>query len=234
MVSIALISRVVFFIMDGFEMVPMGSSSGKMVVVLSMIGVGMCTILIGTYLMTNELLREDIARIAEQDSLTGIPNRRALMDRSRKLVEMAAKKRESLMVLMCDIDHFKKINDTFGHAEGDRTIKDVANIVASICSRLDPEKAAIGRYGGEEFCVVTRGMSDSQAEAFSKTLVEMTRRADRRDDRPKVTMSAGAVLFNSASRHSRELLESALKTADDALYRSKREGRDRWTLVVES
>jgi diguanylate cyclase (GGDEF)-like protein len=234
MISVAMMAKVAIGLLSSGDTQSLFSGSTISAIIMAFTATGVCAMPMGVFLLSNEIIREDIVRISEQDSLTGIPNRRALMARSRKLLESAIKKRESFTVMMCDIDHFKKINDTFGHSTGDRTIRDVARVLSSLAGRIEGEVSVIGRYGGEEFCVVARGLSDSQAEAISRSVVETTRRCERSEDRPPVTLSAGTCFIPDASKHSAELLELTLKTADDALYRSKRDGRDRWTFVQQT
>ncbi len=165
-----------------------------------------------------ERLKQDLDAArddATRDALTNLPNRRAI-DRQLEAIGEAGKQ---LSVAFCDIDHFKSINDRYGHAVGDRVLKVVAETLAET---LTPH--TVGRFGGEEFVVVLP--ETGPAEAYE--LVERAREAlskrhfrVRDTDEPigQVTFSAGIAVTAG------DPLE-ALRTADDYLYEAKRAGRN--------
>ena len=162
-------------------------------------------------------------RSAEEDHLTGLPNRRAFegMLKSEHAAAQAAK--EHLCVAFCDIDHFKRVNDTHGHDAGDRVLKAVAQTLAKISN----DKCHVARHGGEEFVVLLRGKSITEAGEVLDTAREAMaerRLINRASDMPfgQVTFSAGiADVFAHGEPG------AALKAADEALYRAKAEGRNR-------
>ena len=167
-------------------------------------------------------------RSAEEDHLTGIPNRRAfekVFEREHREARLAF---EPLVVAFCDIDHFKRINDTHGHDTGDRVLKAVAKNL----SRISSERCFIARHGGEEFVVLFRGHSlDRAREALDGARNELSERRliDRRTNAPigYVTFSAGiADVFAYPDRR------AALRAADAALYLAKGQGRNQ--IVVAS
>ena len=161
-------------------------------------------------------------RSAEEDHLTGIPNRRAfekVFDREHREARLLF---EPLVVAFCDIDHFKRINDTHGHDTGDRVLKAVAKNL----SRISSERCFIARHGGEEFVVLFRGQSLEKARELldgARNELADRRMIDRRTNAPigYVTFSAGiADVFAYPDRR------AALKAADAALYLAKGQGRN--------
>jgi diguanylate cyclase (GGDEF)-like protein len=121
--------------------------------------------------------------------------------------------------MLVDIDHFKKHNDTYGHQEGDHTLRAVAQVIARTCRSTD----LAARYGGEEFAVILPA-SDAQtaydaAERLRQSVMELPD--------PKVTISVGVSTFTDSSRTPREMLAAA----DAALYASKHNGRNQVTLA---
>jgi diguanylate cyclase len=161
-------------------------------------------------------------RSAEEDHLTGIPNRRAFEKVFEHEYREARMSFDTLVVAFCDIDHFKRINDTHGHDTGDRVLKAVAKNL----SRISSERCFIARHGGEEFVVLFRGQSLEKArEALEGARTELSERRliDRRTNAPigYVTFSAGiADVFAYSDRR------AALRAADAALYLAKGQGRN--------
>lgn len=170
-------------------------------------------------------LRRSLAkakRDAEVDHLTGLPNRRAfetVLDNEYREARAAV---ESLVVAFCDIDHFKRVNDTHGHDVGDRVLR----VIAETLSAVTNDKCHVARHGGEEFVMLFRGTTATQAknqlDGIRERLAER-KLVSRTTDEPigQVTFSAGlADVFDFADPR------SALKAADDALYAAKEGGRN--------
>lgn len=158
--------------------------------------------------------------LAMTDDLTGLPNRRHILDfLERELRTMQANARP-LGVIAFDVDHFKRINDTHGHHAGDRVLQ----TIAGIANRQIPEYAKMGRMGGEEFLVVVPATGVAEcwdiAEAL-RTAISSAGFEGRRDGE-RVTISLGI-----GESGPEDDIEALLKRADAALYRAKREGRDR-------
>lgn len=161
-------------------------------------------------------------RDAEQDHLTGLPNRRAFEVEFERQYEQAMAAGEALSIAFCDIDHFKHINDCHGHDAGDRVLKVVARALAE--SSNDP--CHVARHGGEEFVLLFRGLTPPEAKArLDHTREELAARRlfNRETDEPfgQVTFSAGV-----ASVVAQDDPRDALKAADEALYRAKKSGRN--------
>lgn len=166
---------------------------------------------------------ETARRAAEQDHLTGLPNRRAFESTLREESITAREQGELLSVAFCDIDHFKLVNDTHGHDAGDRVLKFVGTLLAKISG----DKCHVARHGGEEFVVLFRGssvaeaariMDDTRADLSERNLVD--RKTGERMDR--VTFSGGV-----ADVFAYPEPRDALKAADRALYLAKEHGRNR-------
>lgn len=161
--------------------------------------------------------RERVAELAMTDELTGLPNRRAFRELLARLVAENARGRDIALVIV-DIDHFKRINDDFGHPTGDRVLALVAQRLAQRVRRTD----FLGRYGGEEFCLLYVDVDQACAERLAE---EQRQSIAALSGLPRpVTASFGVC----ASLGSRPLAEEELiARADAALYRAKREGRNR-------
>ena len=165
--------------------------------------------------------RDQARRDAECDALTGVLNRSALATRLERACEKAWREGSALSVLFVDLDHFKRVNDTFGHAIGDACLKAVVRCIARELRQND----SVGRHGGEEFVVLLSGADLPHAAGVAeriRTLVEV--RCREVDTVPvRLTLSAGVAEF------SREMATPAqlVAHADEALYQAKREGRNR-------
>ena len=162
--------------------------------------------------------------LALTDSLTGLFNRRYLMVHLEKLINKNVETKKSLCVLMLDIDHFKKINDTHGHQVGDEVLKTFSDRVAQRLRSFD----LVARLGGEEFVVVLPDISLDMAQQVSERLRVGIGREPFKTSSPHgdvpVTVSIGAVMIQDGEAVT---VEEALRRADDELYRAKEGGRDR-------
>lgn len=161
---------------------------------------------------------EMLERASETDTLTRLPNR-------RRFESMFVKKFTGYekCVLLLDLDHFKQINDSFGHHEGDKVLIQIGDILYDSIRSSD----AVFRWGGEEFVIMLRGISEelgcSVAERIRKTIEAHNFGIDR-----KVTISIGMLHIGTGA--SVELLTNYLRRADRALYRAKADGRNRVVL----
>ncbi|MEO1574497.1 MAG: diguanylate cyclase [Pseudomonadota bacterium] len=162
-----------------------------------------------------------VKREAETDALTGVFNRGAAMARGQRAFRKHRSLGAPLAILFIDIDHFKAVNDRFGHSAGDRALKDVARL----CGDCLRENDFLGRYGGEEFLAVLPGTSAAEAEIVAERIRAAIEAADIRydDQRIKVTVSVGIAELSDKFTD----LDTMLRAADRALYRAKREGRNR-------
>ena len=168
---------------------------------------------------------EALWRLAHFDGLTGTLNRRAFMDKAQDLVEVSRRYGRPMAVLMVDADHFKAVNDTFGHQTGDEVLKTLAAVLKTELRTSD----LLGRLGGEEFAVIAPEISQEGAIALSQRLLQKVRAAGAElaknfesAGKLQITVSIGVAVFAEG-----DTAESLLRKADQALYTAKRGGRDR-------
>jgi diguanylate cyclase (GGDEF)-like protein len=168
----------------------------------------------------SQLLAEKLTRLATTDSLTGIANRREFFHAAAKEISRAQRNDRPLSVLIFDIDHFKNINDQYGHAAGDEVL---INIV-STCNKTLREIDTIGRIGGEEFGILLPETELSAAASVAERLREGMKviRPGGSATTGTVTMSVGVAQW----RASHEDFEELMARADGALYEAKRNGRN--------
>lgn len=158
-----------------------------------------------------------------RDALTGLYNRRCLDQVLLEAWKAAGARREPLSLLMIDIDHFKQLNDRYGHAAGDDCLREVANRLQRHATTLG---GVVARYGGEEFVVVLAATDADIAQALAEALRTAVAAAPVKTAPAPlwVTISVGAA---TARPQTRDSLGATLKRADEALYQAKREGRNR-------
>jgi diguanylate cyclase (GGDEF)-like protein len=155
-----------------------------------------------------------VSRLAYEDPLTGLANRRALEERLQRAVIRATGREATLAVLLCDVDELKKINDEAGHDAGDRALRRVAEgLVAAAASRPGN---LVGRLSGDEFCVVMEGAGLDEARALAAATL-----ADLDEGNGKgILISCGAAALGRGV----DTLAELMRAADAALYRAKRSG----------
>lgn len=168
------------------------------------------------------MMNDKLLHISMTDGLTGVDNRRALEQRLHEIFEHSLRLHEPISCVMCDIDHFKKVNDTYGHAVGDEVLKEFAEILKDEAREID----RVGRYGGEEFLMLLPGTVLDSAVTFAE-------RVRQRVEENTFSFEGGTLKrtasFGVASwPHPRVTgREEMLKRADDALYVAKEMGRNR-------
>lgn len=166
-----------------------------------------------------------IQRQAIYDALTGIPNRQNFAEHIVKEFNRSSRTRESLAVIMCDIDHFKAYNDTYGHNSGDKCLKKVAQTIKNSLVRPGDFCA---RYGGEEFVIILADTSYKGAihvaERIRFNIIKLQIAHEKSLPLQLVTLSLGIATSSDQPMNS---YEDLLKNADTALYEAKKKGRNR-------
>ncbi len=169
--------------------------------------------------------QQELAFLATHDALTGLPNRTLILDRVEQLMMRARRSKAPLAALFIDLDNFKSINDSLGHAQGDELLQAVASRLTAVVRESD----AVGRLGGDEFVVIASELSlASGPELIAERLLDAL-------DRPfKLAGSAQAELRVTASVGiacgDREAADELLRDADIAMYQAKWDGRHRYVL----
>jgi diguanylate cyclase (GGDEF)-like protein len=169
-------------------------------------------------------LIERLEYLSNTDVLTGLLNRRALIERLNYEVARAVRYNVNLSLILCDIDYFKEINDSYGHTCGDNALKVIAGILKNSLRSTD----LLGRYGGDEFMLILPETSMQGAAEFAERI-----RASLEDARVRVKgrKSAGMSLSLGVTclQHCKagDDVDSLIRQADNALYSAKRTGRNR-------
>jgi len=159
------------------------------------------------------------------DSLTGLHNRRAFEEMIQREVQIAARDNTPLTLLMMDLDHFKQLNDTWGHALGDRALRTFGGVLLTVTGTRD----AVARLGGEEFAILIPGRSPRSAVSLAERLratVEGLRLSEG-EELVRFTVSVGL----SSLQPGETTFEPMIRRADRALYKVKRSGRNRVLLA---
>ena len=164
----------------------------------------------------------DLRRAAHTDALTGLFNRRIFMERLEEEAERVSRHGSALSVLLCDLDHFKKVNDTYGHDAGDSVLKGVAEVAEDVKRITD----VVARTGGEEFALVLPETGHDGAKKLANRLrqaIEEMEVTTSTGQRIKITASIGVATVSKIGKN----VDVFLRDADLALYRAKDTGRNR-------
>jgi diguanylate cyclase (GGDEF)-like protein len=166
--------------------------------------------------------RESMRYKATHDALTSLLDRGAILTSLREALESSVRNHFPVSLMLCDIDHFKKINDTFGHGAGDDVLREVSQRLMAAVRSSD----SVGRYGGEEFLVVLRGCPRDQLQQVAEKVRRGVNSAPFVSSygHIPVSLSAGAITIENES--CMRPLEEILDLADTALYGAKSAGRD--------
>jgi diguanylate cyclase (GGDEF)-like protein/PAS domain S-box-containing protein len=179
--------------------------------------------------LANLRLREVLRTQSIRDPLTGLFNRRYMEESLERELRRAARNQQTVALLMLDIDHFKRFNDTFGHQAGDTLLRSLGDF---LCQRTRGQDVAC-RFGGEEFALILAGATSEDAVKRSELLREELQQlsvSHAGQILGRITFSIGVAAYpiNAVSA------EQLIRAADDALYRAKAEGRDRIRVATNS
>jgi two-component system cell cycle response regulator len=193
-------------------------------VITTMLGIDMDgSVVIFSDITGRKQLEEELRRLATTDPLTGVHNRRHFLERAEEELQRARRYGHPLTCLMLDIDHFKQVNDTYGHSTGDIVLKEMAGVCMALLRNID----LFGRLGGEEFAVIlTETGLESGRKAAERLCRKLAQSAVDIEGRAlNYTVSIGVAVMNSATGEGD--LDDLLQAADAALYEAKRQGRNR-------
>ncbi len=174
-------------------------------------------------------LYQELARVAEIDAITGLPNHRVIMDRVLEEIVQCEQTHKTCAIMFVDLDHFKQINDTWGHLVGDAVLCEVGRRLRLAV----PPDGIVGRYGGEEFAVVLKGVDLQHAYQIAEQVRiaissgECIWQTGDKKVALIVTASIGIAIYGLHGTISTTLLEQA----DQAMYRAKQRGRNRVCVV---
>jgi len=177
--------------------------------------------------VNNALVHDRLERLAAVDPLTDAYNRRFGLGRLREEFSRAIRAENPLGVLMFDLDHFKRVNDTYGHLVGDRVLR----AVARACRRVIRDGDVLIRYGGEEFLVVLPGAGRDDVTQVGERIRQAVAETavDEGDQRIAITVSLGGSVYQETDGSPDELIAKA----DAALYEAKESGRNRLLLASD-
>lgn len=170
--------------------------------------------------LRNALLYRAAVQSAMRDPLTDTGNRIAMDQILQREVDLAKRNLQPLSLLMLDLDHFKQVNDTYGHSAGDEVLKAVAGTIKHLLRNVD----MVFRYGGEEFLVLLSGTPAEAANMVGERLRQAVEELQCIAEGQAIELS---ISIGCASLLPSETVESLLRRADDALYAAKRNGRNR-------
>ncbi|MGO4999377.1 biofilm regulation diguanylate cyclase SiaD [Oceanisphaera sp. W20_SRM_FM3] len=165
-------------------------------------------------------LNEELKEVALRDPLTGLANRRLLMSRLNEEIERSRRHQQPLSVVMLDVDHFKRINDVFGHDMGDKALCMMSKAIVQQLRETD----LCARWGGEEFMLLLPDTRSEQAIHMVERVMQAIRLLQLRDDQTvSLSISAGITQY-----HANEAMDVTINRADGALISAKQNGRDQW------
>lgn len=219
--SLVLLGRGFLALLGQGTAVTIFTKTGIPFVFLAVGGLSSLSIFVSFLLLANHKMRLIMLESTKRDLLTGLYTRAAFFDIADKMMASSV----PCAVAMLDIDHFKKINDTYGHASGDIALSYVARFIENCARNTD----IVGRYGGEEFCVIIQGPnSTNDIETFALRVVAESHKQRIRlpDDLGEIGFTLSIGYFAAAATQSLTAAKS-LDYADKALYMAKNSGRDR-------
>jgi diguanylate cyclase (GGDEF)-like protein len=174
------------------------------------------------------MLVDKLRYLSQTDDLTGMLNRRALLERLENEINRAMRYGSKLSLIICDLDYFKEINDTYGHDIGDRVLQMTSSLLLQSLRIID----ILGRYGGDEFFIILPETSLEGAKEIAERIrsaISNFKLIVKKSLPIKTTASLGIAEFQEG----KEDIQDFIKRADNALYLAKGKGRNRVYLIRE-
>lgn len=168
-------------------------------------------------------LHAELELLANHDGLTGLYNWRAFYEHAGQMLRTAHRRHETATLLMLDLDHFKRVNDRFGHPEGDRVLQAVAATLKATAREND----IVARHGGEEFVVAALGLDETESLVVAERLRAAVEAIENMKTRITTSIGIATLTPQSEKRETARLLAELLDQADQALYAAKKHGRNR-------
>lgn len=175
---------------------------------------------VASYQKKQLMIKEELRNLASTDSLTGLANRRFVLEQAAREISKAKRSNLPLAFILIDLDHFKEVNDKYGHEVGDRVLKETAIIFQKLCRESD----VVSRYGGEEFLLVLPNTSLNGALADAERIRCALERTSHWCERRQFVITASFGVSEWLA--SEENCDPVLRRADDALYKVKKAGRN--------
>jgi diguanylate cyclase (GGDEF)-like protein len=212
-----------------FALLPIALLPGRTAVIASLFAAAVLVLGIALF-CASRLVRlldgahDKIASLTTHDDLTGLPNRSWFFDRLDEEVDRARRYGNPLSLVMVDLDHFRRVNDSFGHPLGDTALAEVARLLAANVRASD----VVARYGGEEFMIILPETDAAGAALAAEKLRMVVEVNDISLEGPeiKVTISCGVADLASVHDARRSLRDAFVVAADRALHRAKQNGRN--------
>jgi len=176
------------------------------------------SLVVGYLLAHNKILQLELIQLANTDKLTGAYNRLYFDQRLKQEIDRAKRYKQVFSIIYLDLDHFKHVNDEFGHSTGDEVLKNFS----SIAKKQNRESDIFARFGGEEFIILTQMADKNSAHNLYQRIKNTMNDYEYKPSR-KITFSAGIAEFDIEN----DDIKSILERADRALYKAKDSGRDR-------
>ncbi|UCV27929.1 GGDEF domain-containing protein [Ferribacterium limneticum] len=173
----------------------------------------------GIVMLANEQVTLELRNIAERDPLTGVFNRRSFLTLLDKCISHSARMTSSLSIMLIDLDHFKRINDTWGHKSGDEALRHFVAVAAPCIRNGD----IIGRIGGEEFAILLPNTSLTEAETVANRLRHEVAESPAEHEHGDITLTVSIGVTHYIKG---EAPEVTLHRADNAMYMAKKDGRN--------
>lgn len=184
------------------------------------------SLLVGRLNYRYYLLHCKVEWLASHDEMTGLLNRHAFRAAAKKMLDQARETEiaQPVLLLLADIDHFKRVNDSLGHDAGDEAIRHVTQIL----TQLSPEDAAIARLGGEEFAILTDWTSLADARRLAETICQTVAQTPclYQGETISLTLSLGVTIGSRS-----EEINNILQRADEQLYNAKNDGRNAYAVA---
>jgi len=166
---------------------------------------------------------QDLTDLASKDALTGLLNRRAIMEALPKEINRIERQEQTLCIGMCDIDHFKQVNDTYGHIAGDEVLKEVTRRMTDTLREYD----LLGRYGGEEFLIITPVDTIDNSKLVYQRICQAVSEQPIEFDGGSITVTISCGVTGYRPKDDDHSISKVIARADEALYEAKDAGRNR-------